>query len=229
MPTKKELLRNLREYSPDQIADAVRSGVVSMYELTTETGGAFTPLLKKQVKAILDAPIAPTNIKSENSVSEEECAPETDATTTTAEPMPEIPVVSLFDATSDSLNPSSVTETTKSSEYEIEPKPRMFSRPFSFKGRIRRLEYGLSVIISFFVSVIMQVMLELGIDSESAGLLLVYFILLIPYCWFTLAQGAKRCHDRGNSGWYQIIPFYYIVLLFGDGEKGTNSYGVSPK
>jgi uncharacterized membrane protein YhaH (DUF805 family) len=47
--------------------------------------------------------------------------------------------------------------------------------------------------------------------------------------WFLWAQNAKRCHDRGNSGWYQLIPFYFLVLLFGDGEEGENEYGDNPK
>ena len=53
--------------------------------------------------------------------------------------------------------------------------------------------------------------------------------MLVPYFWFIWAQGAKRCHDRGNSGWYQIIPFYGLWMLFAEGEIGTNEYGNSPK
>jgi uncharacterized membrane protein YhaH (DUF805 family) len=44
-----------------------------------------------------------------------------------------------------------------------------------------------------------------------------------------LAQGAKRCHDRNNSGWYQLIPFYFIWILFGDSDTGFNDYGPNPK
>ena len=55
------------------------------------------------------------------------------------------------------------------------------------------------------------------------------YLLLIPVYWFTWAQGAKRCHDRGNSGWFQIIPFYGLWMLFGDGEIGDNEYGSNPK
>ena len=58
MVTKKELLRNVRSYSPQEIADAIRAGVVSLYDLSKETEGAFTPLLKRQVKSILDAPVS---------------------------------------------------------------------------------------------------------------------------------------------------------------------------
>jgi uncharacterized membrane protein YhaH (DUF805 family) len=44
-----------------------------------------------------------------------------------------------------------------------------------------------------------------------------------------LAQGAKRCHDRGNSGIWQIIPFYGLWMLFADGDLGRNEYGANPK
>ncbi|AJR03748.1 DUF805 domain-containing protein [Siansivirga zeaxanthinifaciens] len=100
----------------------------------------------------------------------------------------------------------------------------MFKNPFSFKGRIRRTEYGLSAIIYYFFITLTDI---LGFqDGEYA---IPFLILLIPIFWFMLAQGAKRCHDRGNSGWYQIIPFYSLWMLFGDGEYGPNAYGNNPK
>lgn len=57
------------------------------------------------------------------------------------------------------------------------------------------------------------------------------FILLslIPLNWFILAQGAKRCHDLGNSGLYQLIPFYGILMMLEDGDEGENEYGFDPK
>lgn len=63
--------------------------------------------------------------------------------------------------------------------------------------------------------------------EESATLL--SLILIIPLYWFMWAQGAKRCHDRGNSGWYQLIPFYGLWMLFGDGDECENDYGFAPK
>jgi hypothetical protein len=33
----------------------------------------------------------------------------------------------------------------------------------------------------------------------------------------------------GQSGWFQIIPFYVLWMIFASGEKGINKYGVNPK
>jgi len=33
----------------------------------------------------------------------------------------------------------------------------------------------------------------------------------------------------GNSGWWQLIPFYAIIMIFQDGQPGTNQYGENPK
>ena len=99
-------------------------------------------------------------------------------------------------------------------------KPSMFRNPFSFKGRIRRTEFGLSFIIYYIIN---NVLVLLSGEVPAFG------ILLIPSLWFSWAQNAKRCHDRGNSGWFQLIPFYILWLIFGDGDIGDNEYGSNPK
>ena len=76
----------------------------------------------------------------------------------------------------------------------------MFKNPFSFKGRIRRTEYGLSLIIYAIPVTILNVMAE---TDTSGGSAFIALILYIPLVWFGWAQGAKRCHDRSNSGWFQ--------------------------
>jgi len=99
-------------------------------------------------------------------------------------------------------------------------KPSMFRIPFSFEGRIRRLEFGFSFIIWYFYHI---TILAIGQTSP------VLYILAIPGIWFVWAQGAKRCHDLGNNGWWQIIPFYGLALFFMDGDIGHNEYGSNPK
>ena len=85
----------------------------------------------------------------------------------------------------------------------------MFEKPFSFEGRIRRTEYGLSIL---FYS-IAYVFISLFIESSGDEALVFLLIFLIPALWFIWAQGAKRCHDIGNSGWYQLIPFYSLFMM----------------
>lgn len=65
--------------------------------------------------------------------------------------------------------------------------------------------------------------------EPSIGASIFVLLSFIPMIWFMWAQSCKRCHDRGNSGWYLIIPFYFFVLLFGDGDVDTNEYGDNPK
>ncbi|WP_412465614.1 DUF805 domain-containing protein [Pedobacter sp. KLB.chiD] len=97
----------------------------------------------------------------------------------------------------------------------------MFKSVFSFEGRIRRTEYALSRIFCLISVAIIAAAAEGG--SEAFGVL-----MLIPL-YILIAQSAKRCHDRGNSGWWMLIPFYSFILFFGPGDYGPNEYGDNPK
>jgi uncharacterized membrane protein YhaH (DUF805 family) len=103
------------------------------------------------------------------------------------------------------------------------PKPNMFREIFLFKGRIRRMEYGLSLII-YFIYYFIVALITVTVNATQLMLL-----FLLPGLIFFWAQGAKRCHDLGNSGWFQLIPLYGFWMLFQDGKKGNNKYGINPK
>lgn len=222
MASKKELLRNLLKFTPEEIAEAVRNGDVTLYELSKESNGAFTPLLKRQVQMILDNPqtissTATSVDESSQTVSQESI------------PMPQ-PEVLQVAAPIDEVKQDDIIEDETSSPNEAEAlisNKGMFKRPFSFKGRIRRTEYGISFLIYFFWHIISEALTQ-DVDA-SPGVYIFVLISLIPMMWFLWAQNCKRCHDRGNSGWYQLIPFYVLVLLFGEGESGSNRYGDNPK
>lgn len=97
----------------------------------------------------------------------------------------------------------------------------MFKKPFSFDGRIRRTEYGISIIIYLILyTAIIEITKK---DNPEMGL------AIIPMLWFLWAQGAKRCHDMDKSGWFQIIPFYVLWMLFFEGDSFFNRYGGNPK
>ena len=102
----------------------------------------------------------------------------------------------------------------------------MFKNPFSFEGRIRRTEYGLSLIAAAAGRVFITMILASG-NQEGLGFLNLLF--QVPFLWFFWAQGAKRCHDVGINGWYQLIPFCPLYLIFASGEEGSNEYGENPK
>jgi uncharacterized membrane protein YhaH (DUF805 family) len=101
----------------------------------------------------------------------------------------------------------------------------MFKKPFSFNGRIRRTEFGVSLI--WFYGLIAILAKIPGAGGRSAGIAIL--VLLVPIFWFRFAQGAKRCHDMGHSGWFQLIPFYSLLMLFASGNAGANRFGDDPK
>ena len=107
------------------------------------------------------------------------------------------------------------------------PRPAMFANPFSFNGRIRRTEYGISYIL-YIIIYLANMGLVINEYREPSNPV-IFLLIMIPAFWFLLAQGAKRCHDVGHSGWYQLIPFYVLWMLFQDGQRGTNEYGENPK
>ena len=74
----------------------------------------------------------------------------------------------------------------------------------------------------------MYIVDDLG-EQRSGIATIVSLLFYIPAFWFLIAQGAKRCHDRGHTGICQIIPFYNWWLIFAIGEIGRNNYGVNPK
>ena len=224
MTTKKELLKNLRSFTSEEIAEAIKDGTVTLYELSKESEGAFTPLLKKQVKEILDRP-TPVQVTEPKTISDSE-SPSPSPTSETKEltaldnnliETEEIPIVQ---------ENQPIEEETIIDTDTIDNRG-MFKKPFSFTGRIRRLEYGISFIIYFAWLLLIEVASESPNLSQGAAIMLL--MSYIPMIWFLWAQNCKRCHDRGNSGWYQLIPFYFFVLLFGDGEPGENEYGTNPK
>ncbi|TGV01937.1 DUF805 domain-containing protein [Flavivirga rizhaonensis] len=100
----------------------------------------------------------------------------------------------------------------------------MFKNPFSFSGRIRRLEYGLTFLFYAFILILNIFFTEISELLDS-----IFVLLIFTTYWVLLAQGSKRCHDLGNSGFYQLIPFYIFIMFFYDGQNNENKYGLNPK
>jgi len=108
----------------------------------------------------------------------------------------------------------------------------MFKNAFLFEGRIRRTEYGLSFIIFVVGRVLAGVLAVLinGVDNPNMeGITILTLLFTIPLLWFFFAQGAKRAHDTGISGWWQLVPFAPLYLVFAPGQEEENKYGSNPK
>ena len=95
----------------------------------------------------------------------------------------------------------------------------MFKAPFYSNGRIGRIEYILSIFIFLGGDLIFH--FAFGTPSNNAA----YGVVIIVLWVFMLMQGAKRCHDIGNSGWWQLISLYFIWRMIAKGDEGENEYG----
>ncbi|MCM1139708.1 MAG: DUF805 domain-containing protein [Muribaculum sp.] len=228
MATKNQILNNIREYSASEIADAIRGGEISLYELSKS--GNLSPLLRKRIEEQLNASTVVDSTITEVASPEEDNSTESHTLPQeTAENVMESGIPAIAMGTTEVLTTPNVPleEVSVNFQEDIIDNSGMFKRPFSFKGRIRRTEYGLSFIIFMIWYAIFSAITEMR--DPNPVLALIVLVSIIPTYWFFWAQGAKRCHDRGNSGWYQIIPFYGFVMLFGGSDDGENEYGTNPK
>jgi len=110
---------------------------------------------------------------------------------------------------------------------------------FTTDGRIGRCKYwgiqGITAILWILLEVVrfagsFIAAMALGRHGEAVGILIGFVIsgFQLALLWWLLAYGAKRCHDLGNSGFYQLIPFYLLFMLFQEGDVGDNFYGQNP-
>lgn len=120
----------------------------------------------------------------------------------------------------------------------------MFKSPFSFKGRIRRIEYLLSCLLG---GVVFSFLFWSGVGASLVGAetnsgggtvigMLISLFAIIGGLWFSIAQNVKRLHDVDKSGWLIILLFIPIIgfiwglyMLLADGTVGPNRYGMDPK
>jgi uncharacterized membrane protein YhaH (DUF805 family) len=107
--------------------------------------------------------------------------------------------------------------------------PKMSSKElfFSFEGRITRTTFWADLVLPIFPILLLMYFFDYITGTHYFTAI---FILLFAYP--ILAAGAKRCHDRNRSGWYQLLGLIPLVniwvtidLGFIKGTKGDNKYG----
>jgi uncharacterized membrane protein YhaH (DUF805 family) len=99
---------------------------------------------------------------------------------------------------------------------------------FSFEGRITSKIFIIRMLLwlLFFIFILSSINTILLLQFENFFITKIYsFLIIILHFWFWFAQGAKRCHDLGKSGWWQLIPFYILWMLFQKGDYFKNQYG----
>ena len=106
-----------------------------------------------------------------------------------------------------------------------------FSKYATFSGRASRSEYWFFYLFTIIASVVTWVIdtMLLGYSAEDTGAISLIFqiIIILP----SIAVGARRLHDIGKSGWWQlliltIIGIILLIVWFATiGSSKKNKYG----
>ena len=120
----------------------------------------------------------------------------------------------------------------------------LMKKHFSFRGRVNRVQFaktflvgilGLSLLVFFSKWILTEVVFPFEPGSLKAITTAVIYgaeaVFLFTFSWVLSAAWAKRLHDIGVTGWYQLIllvPFvkYIMLVVFIlPGAEGANKYG----
>jgi uncharacterized membrane protein YhaH (DUF805 family) len=95
-----------------------------------------------------------------------------------------------------------------------------FQKYADFNGRAKRPEFWWFALFTFLASMILGI-----VSSMLSGLF--SLAVIVP----SLAVGARRLHDIGRSGWWQLIwlvPLIgWIIMIYWyvqEGDAATNEY-----
>lgn len=99
----------------------------------------------------------------------------------------------------------------------------------NFEGRVGRQEYWMAWLVHVLIlAVIVIIGFVAPIFLAFAGL---YVLVLTPPF---LGLGARRLHDVGNSGWWQLLMFTgigaiaIVVFALQPSDPAENAYGAPP-
>src|SRR6185312_7490300 len=79
---------------------------------------------------------------------------------------------------------------------------------FSFQGRIGRYDYVVRFLLPLLI-----IEVAVGALAPPLQFNMIMVPIILVSVWPSLAVGAKRCHDRGRSGWFQLVILLPIVGL----------------
>ena len=103
-----------------------------------------------------------------------------------------------------------------------------FKKFSDFDGRARKSEFWwfqLFCLIAQIVGALLDS--AFGYSESGAFEWVAYIVILLP----SLAVGARRLHDTGRSGWWQLLYLTIIGIIIlivwwvADGSKKNNKFG----
>ena len=108
-----------------------------------------------------------------------------------------------------------------------------FRKYFDFSGRARGSEYWYFFLFSFILGIVVTILdINLfGNNWEDYGPL--YMITSIALFIPSISAAARRLHDSGKSGWWQLLYltiigiFLVLYWLIRKGDANKNSYDVN--
>lgn len=103
-----------------------------------------------------------------------------------------------------------------------------------FEGRAHRTEFWMFVLVSLIIGLVLTIVdVSIGTYGDYGGLLngIYSLAILVP----SIAVGARRLHDIGRTGWWQLlalIPVIGTIILIvwwaKAGEPAPNEWGRNP-
>ncbi len=110
------------------------------------------------------------------------------------------------------------------------------SKYVDFTGRARRSEFWYFVLFNLIVQVVASILDNAaGTDFDSANGGVISTLATLGMLLPSIAVSARRLHDIGKSGWWQlmgIIPilgWVLVIIWYATNTKpGANQYGPDP-
>lgn len=110
-----------------------------------------------------------------------------------------------------------------------------FNKYAEFNGRARRSEFWWWALFTFLLGIVASIIDAILGTTNSSGSGLIASIANLAVLLPSLAVGARRLHDTGRSGWWQLlwiaicIGWIILIIWYVQDSQGDNKYGASPK
>lgn len=98
----------------------------------------------------------------------------------------------------------------------------------NFSGRATRNQYWTFFLVYFIICVILSV-IDVVAGTMALGAIF-SLVVLIP----SISIAARRLHDTGKSGWWQLIMlvpligWIILIVMLAQPSQGENAYGPEP-